>query len=329
MTTARALAMKGYSVALFDSGKLAQEASRAAGGILSSMRPWSENPISAKLSSSGKACYEDFVFELKQETNIDAEYYRSGLLMINESDVTQSRVWANENQVVYTNTYDDYPIGMSIPDDVFFMPHIAQVRVPFLLRALQASLVKYNVDIYENSAVERFNMKAGRCESIQIGQKNYTAESFIITAGAWTQELLGINAGDININPVLGQMLCVKFSEQPLRTMILDGAHYLIPRLDGHVLIGSTMEYVGYDKRTTLAAREELMAWASKLWPEIEKAAFVTHWSGLRPATENSKPYIGAVQGLDNVYVNAGHFRKGILQSPVCAKKIADMITLA
>jgi glycine oxidase len=68
------------------------------------------------------------------------------------------------------------------------------------------------------------------------------------------------------------------------------------------------------------------MAWARELWPDINNAKFVKHWSGLRPATKNGKPYIGQLDNYDNVYINAGHFRKGILQAPVCARIIAEMI---
>jgi glycine oxidase len=327
MTTARELAMQGLSVSLFDSGNLAQEASWAAGGILSSMRPWSENPESADLSSQGKLCYENFAAELKEQTNIDPEYYRSGLLMINQLDIGHSREWANKNSIVYSDSYHGCPSSMHIPDNALFLPDIAQVRVPRLLKALRASLLNCNVTINENSAVTGLDINEGRCKSVQVGTEHYYADTFIITAGAWSKQLLGENCDHITINPVLGQMLCVKFPEQILDTMVLDGGHYFIPRRDGHVLIGSTMEYVGFEKGTTETARNELMDWASALWPDIKKAELVKHWSGLRPATGNSKPYLEQLPGHENIFINAGHFRKGILQAPVCARMTADLVT--
>jgi glycine oxidase len=86
------------------------------------------------------------------------------------------------------------------------------------------------------------------------------------------------------------------------------------------------MEHVGFNKKTSETAKNQLMAWASGLWPDINNAKFVKHWSGLRPASKNGKPYIGQLENYDNVYINAGHFRKGILQAPVCASIIAEMI---
>jgi len=326
MLTARELALRGLAVSLFDKGRLGMESSWAAGGILSSMRTWLEHPSSAKLSNEGKACYADLVEELKQQTGIDAEYYRSGLLMINKSDVEHTRQWAEKNQVSFYESHKGHPPNMHIPAYSIFLPEIAQLRVPRLLKALHASLIKLGVSIFENTAITGMDIKEGICKSIRAGSETYYADSFIISAGAWSAQVLGIDKNQVTIKPVLGQMLCVKFAEQRLETMVLDGEHYFIPRKDGHVLIGSTMEDVGFAKETTQSARNKLMQWACALWPDIAEADFIKHWSGLRPATDNGKPYLGKLKDHENVYINAGHFRKGILQAPVCARKIAEML---
>ena len=326
MTMARELTMRGLSVTLFDKGKLGMESSWAAGGILSPMRPWLEHPCSAELSSEGKACYADFIEELKEETGIDPEFYRSGLLMINESDVEHTRQWADENQVLTAENYEDYPSNMRLPAKSIFLPEIAQVRVSRLLKALHASLIKLGVTIFENTAITGLEINNARCTSVVTRSKKYYADSFIVSAGAWSEQILAsVNEG-IKIKPVMGQMLCVKFPRQQLKTMVLDGGHYFIPRRDGHVLIGSTMENIGFEKETTPSARNELMEWACALWPDIADAEFVKHWSGLRPATDNGKPYLGKLEDYENIYINAGHFRKGIIQAPICARNIADMV---
>ncbi len=326
MTTARELAMRGFSVSLFEKNKTGCESSWAAGGILSSMRPWSEEPYSSELSSLGKECYAGFVEELKQQTGIDSEYYQSGLLIVNETDVKHSRQWAEKHKVIIAENYKDYPTDMRIPANSIFLPEIAQVRIPRLLKALRASLLKLDVTIFENSTITGLELDKRRCKSVQLGSEKYYADTFIISAGVWSEQILGSNNCGIKIKPVMGQMLCVKFAEQQLETMVLDGGHYFIPRKDGNVLIGSTMENVGFDKATTQMARNDLMEWACALWPDIAGAEFIKHWSGLRPATDSGKPYLGQLKDYENVYINAGHFRKGILQAPVCARKIAEMV---
>lgn len=326
MATARELALRGLKVSLFDKGKLGMESSWAAGGILSPMRPWSENPDSFELSNQGKACYADFISDLKQQTGIDPEYYCSGLLMINQDDVEKTLQWAKNHQISFNEKYKNYPLNMRIPAKSIFLPEIAQVRVPKLLKALHASLLDLQVGIFEHAGLDDLDNTQGSLQSVTISGKKHYADNFIITAGAWTEKLLKKNHAKIEIEPVLGQMLCLKFPEQPFDMMILDGGHYFIPRKDGHILIGSTMEHVGFNKETSETAKNQLMTWARELWPDISEAKFVKHWSGLRPASGNGKPYLGQLENYDNVYINAGHFRKGILQAPVCARIIAEMI---
>ncbi|MCG8380218.1 MAG: FAD-dependent oxidoreductase, partial [Proteobacteria bacterium] len=99
---------------------------------------------------------------------------------------------------------------------------------------------------------------------------------------------------------------------------------YLIPRLDGHILVGSTMEDTGFNKCITETAYRELFDWAISIYPDINKATLIKHWSGLRSSPGDQKPLIGAITGYENIYINAGHFRKGILQAPVSAKLLAD-----
>ncbi len=328
MTTARDLAMRGLSVALFDKSEIGKEASMAAGGILSSMRPWSEKRGSLTLSNQGRSCYAEFVNELRQQTGIDAEYYQSGLLMINQGDIGQTKRWATRNQMTFSENTKNYPVGMKLPAQSIFLPDIAQVRVPYLLRALLASLRALKVTVFENSPITALGTAEGKCEFVRVGREKVYADNVIITAGAWSRRILSANNADIRIKPVLGQMLCVKFPKQTLVPMILDGAYYLIPRSDGHVLIGSTMEDVGFNQATTATARDNLMNWAGSLWPAISKAKFVSHWSGLRPATDNGEPYVGKLDTHENVYINAGHFRKGILQAPASARKIADLVMI-
>ncbi len=326
MTTARELAARGLSVSLFDKGKLGMESSWAAGGILSPMRPWLEHPGSAKLSNAAKACYGDYLQELKEQTGIDPEYYRSGILVINAADIAHARRWAGNNNISFFENHKKYLPTTHMPAKSIFFPEVAQVRVSSLLKALYASLENLHVSILEDTAITGLDIDSGKCASVKTGAGKHYARSFVISAGAWSKKVLGEASDEVKIKPVLGQMLCVKFPRQQLETMILDGGYYLIPRKDGHVLIGSTMEDVGFSKDTTQSARNDLMEWARGLWPEIADAKFIKHWSGLRPATDNGKPYLGKLKNYENMYINAGHFRKGILQAPICAKIIADLV---
>lgn len=327
MTTARELALRGASVAIFDKGELGQEASWAAGGILSSMRPWTENPVSAELSEQGKLLYPRYASTLKYETDIDPEYIKSGLTIIEPSHIAEIKYWASSKRI----NVKDYPFNthhmLRIPQQAVLLPEIAQLRPPRLLKSLYTSLKSLSVSVFENTEITKLVTEKGRFQSIEFVGGKLTADAVIITAGAWSKTLLNNIADNINIKPIHGQMLCVKPTEQILESIILDGGHYLIPRLDGHVLIGSTMEDIGFDKTTTSIARQELLDWAVSVWPDIETAQIIKHWSGLRPSSDIEKPYIGPILGFKNIYLNTGHFRKGILQAPASAKLLADLLS--
>jgi len=162
---------------------------------------------------------------------------------------------------------------------------------------------------------------------IEIKGGKAIADAVIITAGAWSKSVLGNICKGINIKPIRGQIVCVKFAKQILDKMILDGGHYIIPRMDGHVLIGSTMEDVGFVNETTALARQALMDWVYSLSSDLGSAQFVRHWSGLRPAAGDGKPIIGPILDCRNIYLNTGHFRKGILQAPASARLLVDYLS--
>lgn len=327
MMTARELAMQGVSVAIFDRKTLGMETSWAAGGILSSMRPWAESSSSGTLSEQGKALYPDYLELLKQETGIDSEYIQSGLIIIDADHAAKTKAWASNSSVKLVEDTQNIPCDIKLPEHSVLLPEIAQVRPPRLLRALSESLRQLSVSIYENTEIIRLGIKNNQFQFVEFDEGKVFADAVIITAGAWSQSVLSNITNDINIKPIRGQMICLRLDNNVLDKIVLDDAHYLIPRRDGHVLIGSSMEDVGFVNETTKIARRELLDWAYFLFPVLSKAKPVSHWSGLRPSTTAGKPIIGQVPEFKNIYLNTGHFRKGILQAPASARLLVDAIS--
>jgi glycine oxidase len=140
----------------------------------------------------------------------------------------------------------------------------------------------------------------------------FNADSYIVTAGAWSKGVLGQHALRLEIKPMRGQMLLFKFAEPPLRHIVLQKDLYLIPRRDGHLLAGSTLEDVGFDKSTTAEARDDLLRRAQAVLPQLRDLPVVRHWAGLRPGSPGNIPAIGRHPHLQNLYVNSGHFRYGV-----------------
>lgn len=327
MTTARELAVRGANVALIEKGELGKEASWAAGGILSSMRPWTENPASAELSEHGKMHYPQYINSLLDETGVDPEHVKSGLIIIEAKHIADINHWASSKCIKVIDKIENLNAEIKLPEQAILLPEIAQLRPPRLIKALRKSLKQLSVSVFENTDITNLATRYGRCEQIEFNGGKLSAESVIVTAGAWSKLVLSDKGIGMDIKPIHGQMMCVKPTESVLQSIILDGGHYLIPRLDGHVLIGSTMEDIGFNKETTMTAQEELRDWAASVWPRLKNATLVKHWSGLRPSTDTEKPYIGSIPDIKNLYINTGHFRKGILQAPSSAILLADMFS--
>src|SRR5262249_4975244 len=151
------------------------------------------------------------------------------------------------------------------------------------------------------------------------------AGTTILAAGAWSSALVRSVGLDLQVKPIKGQMLLAGGPPDFCRHMILDGETYLIPRVDGRIVVGSTLEDVGFDKNVTVAALGDLPARGARLVPELGKLPLIPSWAGLRPATPDRLPYIGRgpVEGL---IVATGHYRNGILLAPITAEVVADLL---
>ena len=290
------------------------------------MRPLLESEGSVLLSEYSKKLYPKYVEELKQESGIDAEYIKSGLMIINKEHAEKTKKWALDKDINLQENVEHHSSDINLPDHSVLLPDIAQVHPPKLLKALKKSLEKLSVSIYENTEIIDIEIKNNQFQSVIYNEGKLDADSVIITAGAWTKSILANIDVDIDIKPIKGQMLCLKPDKEITNRIILDGAHYFIPRKDGHLLIGSTMEDVGFINETTKEGRQELLDWAYFMFPSLRDAKPVSHWSGLRPSTSIGKPLIGQVHDLKNIYMNTGHFRKGILQAPASARLLVDSI---
>ena len=325
MTTAREIATQGASVAILDRQKFGNEASRVAGGILSSMQPWNENPDSTFLSEKAKILYPNFILNLQEETDINTELIKSGLIIINKEHSEKTKKWSNKNKITLIDKINkNYP-EINIPDYSILLPEIYQVRPPLLLNALYKSLKILSVDLFENSRISHIEVKNNKFEYVKLNNdKKLHAHNLIITTGAWSDLFLKNINSTVNIKPIRGQIVCVQANNNTIDKIILDGGHYLIPRLDGQILIGSTMEDVGFINNITEIVKEELLDWAYSIAPQLVDEKLIGHWTGLRPAIDNGKPVIGIIPNFKNIYINAGHFRKGILQAPASAKLLTD-----
>jgi glycine oxidase len=227
---------------------------------------------------------------------------------------------------------------------------VAQVRNPRLVSALRAAVVRLGGVIHENcpvlsmlttgrrvTAVQAMPATVGRDSSRHVGMNpdlrsksihdtSIAADSVVLATGAWAGLNLPGLPGVPNIRPIRGQMLLFKLAPGALDTILYRNGLYVIPRRDGHILVGSTLEDVGFDKSTDTTTRQRLHSEAAELLPALANAEPVQHWAGLRPGSPDNIPVIDRHPDFDNVFINVGHYRYGVTLAPASAELLADVM---
>ena len=306
LATAQRLLAQGAAVTVLERGLAGQESSWAGGGILSPLCPWDYPDEVTRLTTYGAALFPAWAQALHEATGIDSEYEVSGMLVLPPFDGQAARQWCATHGVAVN----------SAEEGALFLPDVAQVRNPHLLRALRQQVAALGGRMVEHCTVRDMVVGGGRVQVLATSGGVFSAENYIVTAGAWSKEVLGQYALQLDIKPVRGQMLLFKFDAPPLNHIVLQGGLYLIPRRDGHLLVGSTLEEVGFDKHTTVTARDDLYQRAQRVLPQLCDMPLVRHWAGLRPASPRNIPTVARHPQLDNLYLNSGHFRYGVTMAP-------------
>ena len=327
LSTAQRLLQQGALVTVLERGEVGQEASWAGGGILSPLCPWNYPDEVTRLTTRGAELFSAWAKDLHAVTGINPEYETSGMLVLPPFDVQAAKHWCATHRVYSVHQIRAVDYNLLAQGDALYLPEVAQVRNPRLLRALRQHVESLGGRITEQCAVSDIVVENGRVQALTTSSGKFIAQDYIVTAGAWSKEVLGRNALRLDIKPMRGQMLLFKFDVPPLRHIVLQDDLYLIPRRDGYLLIGSTLEDVGFDQRTTSEARDMLWQRAQKLLPSLRDMSLVQHWAGLRPASPHNIPTIGRHPQLDNLYLNSGHFRYGVTMAPASAEILVNEIT--
>ncbi|MNN27678.1 Hydrogen cyanide synthase subunit HcnC precursor [compost metagenome] len=223
--------------------------------------------------------------------------------------------------------YDAVPVLGPGFKRAIYMAGVANVRNPRLVKSLKAALLALpNVSLREHCQVTGFRHEGERVTGVQTADGVIDADEVVLSAGAWSGDLLRTLGLELPVEPVKGQMILFKCAEDFLPSMVLAKGRYAIPRRDGHILVGSTLEHAGYDKTPTEQALESLKASAVELLPELARATVVGHWAGLRPGSPEGIPYIGPVPGHEGLWLNCGHYRNGLVLAPASCQLFVDLL---
>jgi glycine oxidase len=318
------LSKERLKVLVVEKGEPGREASWAAGGMLADF-PLETPEALHELAAASAAMYPEFVDALQDESGLKIDLRSQGTLLLSdqlldartadnhilparlaelEPRLKPARAMAGTNPAIYLNERSVDPRQLS--------------------SAAIAALRHRGIDLSSGNEVLAVDVKDDKAFGIRTGKTQFRANCVVNCAGAWATQVEPIH---FPTRPVKGQMLCVIMPEKELiRHVIRTSDVYLIPRTDGRMLIGSTVEDVGFDKRTIPDTIEKLNRAAIDLVPALAEARFLEAWAGLRPGTPDRLPILGAT-AIDGYFVATGHFRDGILLAPITAKIMAQIIT--
>ncbi len=332
MLSARELLDSGCSVTLIDQSRVGTEASWAGGGIISPLYPWQYDDAITALASWAQSCYPNLVQRLKEETGVDSEYNPCGMYMLDPEEHDQALTWARitnhvMDSVDINRVYQHEPHLHQCFQSALWMPAVANVRNPRLLKALAASLQENpHFTLRENERVTSIRIQNGRVQGVTTEQGDYSGEQVLITTGAWANQLTETVGLSLPVGPVKGQMLIFEPCPDLIHSILMYDGKYLIPRRDGRIIVGSTKEFVGFEKETTSQARKDLFEVAVGIVPRLSQLRIEKQWAGLRPGSPGGIPFIGPIKDIKGLYVNSGHFRNGLVLAPASAKLIADLM---
>jgi glycine oxidase len=288
------------------------------------------------LACQGAAMYANWVGELRQDGAGDVGYRVTGMLHValgpqeagsmqrSTADLAHARQharWLDEAELRRLEPALTPHVGGAV-----LYPDIAHVEPARLVEQVARVAELAGVVVHENEPVRRLVRHGDRITAVQTAQGQYQPDLVVLTAGAWSGELLGAVGPHLPTRPVKGQMLMAACRVPPVQTPMHAGEALLVPWPDGRLALGVTVEEAGFHDRVELAALQRILDQAIALVPAVGKLPFSHAWAGLRPATPDAWPYMGPGLPLDNLWISTGHFRKGTLLAPICARLLAASI---
>lgn len=330
------LAREGAAVTVLERGRVGKEASWASAGMIAPQAEAQAAGPFFQLCLRARDTFEAALEMLRADSDVDPEYDRAGILHLALNDQERDELQQlAEWQAAAGGTVEELTASAARElEPAISAQVVCALRMPLerrvenrrLTRAYATAASAKGAALVEGATAKEVlsngtNGSGVRC----IDGRVFNADVVINAAGAWAGELRGVT-DEITSYPVRGQIVCFEAGLGLLRSSIFSPAGYLVPRRDGRIIAGSTMEEVGFDKSVTLAGLSKITRAALDMVPNLRDLAFREAWAGLRPATIDFLPVLGASPSLPNLFYAMGHFRSGILLSAITGEIINDLI---
>lgn len=330
------MSVRGMKVILLERDRVGSHASAAAAGMLAAQAEITETGPLFDLARASRALFPQLSTDLRSLTGMDIGLQRKGLfrVAVTDEDMTdikrtlaiqktagEQAEWLSREQVRQKEPRISSEIrgAMRIEED-------SQVDAPELCAAFAQAAVALGAQIKEFTEVKSFLQYKGRMTGVITSDGDFHSEHIIIASGVWSGSLLAQVGVTCPIYPVKGECFSVLSHIPLLQSTIVSHGCYLVPKKGGRIVVGATANAHSYDRKVSLGGISKLLDAAKRLLPDIVDAEWQRAWSGLRPQTLDGLPYLGEHPQWKGLYVATGHYRNGILLSPMTGKLVADWV---
>ncbi|MGA9056116.1 MAG: glycine oxidase ThiO [Terriglobia bacterium] len=335
------LAQAKLRVLVFDRGEPGAEASSAAAGMVAPQGETSEPDAFFALCAASHALFPDFVSEIEELSGQEVGFRREGSLLV----AVEEKQVAELEKLFWTQTRAGLPLERLTPASLQHkMPGLSsEIRLALgisedywvdnekLTRAVIEAAQRLGVRFYAHCPAEEVNVRENRVEAIHANSGHaggettpFSAGCFVLAAGCWSEGLAAQVGLALPMQPCRGQMMEFE-SPHELPYVVRAGIHYLVPRSARRVVVGTTVEYAGFEKAVTAEGLQSILNGAMRFAPFLKDCSFRRAWAGLRPDTPDHLPVLGYSK-LQNLILATGHFRHGILLAPVTAQQISELV---
>ena len=328
-------ARRGAEVTLLEAEEIGTGASGAAAGMLNAQAEAHESGPFLDLLLKSRAMHKPLSEELYEETGLDPEYVWSGTLRValdedfrqkladthswqREAGLSANWLDAEEAQELEPGISPETIAALHLPED-------GQVNSPRLVRALALAAIRKDATISESERVIGFLTEGERVTGVRTARREISAGSVVLAGGSSSAMLFRQLGLRLPVHPVKGETLSLTVPTNTIKANVWDDRCYLVPKRDGRVVVGATEEVGVHDRRPTLGGVAWLSDAAVKLFPELADATFLGAWGGLRPGTFDDLPFLGGVEGVEGLFLATGHYRNGVLLSPVTGEVTAAL----
>lgn len=337
MACAYELARERVAVTLLEYGKAGMQATNAAAGMLTPISGEAQAPDAMmRWGMEALAAYPELVASLQNQCEFDIEFIQDGILKVACDDAGAEALrrryrWQRDIGIplewLDATTCREFEPRLSerVVAGVF-SPTEATISNQLLALALQRAAVAHGAIVRERAPVTRFTRSERNITAVEAGDQTFPCQTLIVAAGARSGQIAKLAGLDLPVHPIRGQMIAFGGMQTPIRQVVWGQDGYLVPRANGLIFAGATVENVGFRRRTTQAGIRAMRSMAIGLVPQLAAATVHFDWAGLRPCTPDGLPIIGPLPN-SNVIAATGHYRNGILLGPITGAAVARGVT--